>query len=136
MFGGLMDSFPEFNFAFLEAGAEFAINFKHRVRENVDQIGYLQDLLTGPIDKYFDRFYFVVDDLLLEQEGRRLVGAVEELGADRLFFGSDYPHDDGHLDTVTKIKQVKGISEEVKQKIVGGNAMTFMGGNFPRGILR
>src|SRR5215467_14170119 len=29
MFGGLMDSFPEFNFAFLEAGAEFAVNFKH-----------------------------------------------------------------------------------------------------------
>ena len=56
-----MDSFPEFNFAFLEAGAEFAINFKHRVRENVEQISYLQDMLTGPIDKYFDRFYFVVE---------------------------------------------------------------------------
>jgi len=136
MFGGLMDSFPEFNFSFLEAGAEFAINFKHRVQENVEQIGYLQDMLTGPIDKYFDRFYFVVDDLLLEEGGKRLVGAVEELGADHLFFGSDYPHDDGHLDTVTKIKQVKDISDDVREKIVGGNAISFMGGSLPRGLLR
>jgi len=136
MFGGLMDSFPEFNFSFLEAGAEFAVNFKHRVQENVEQIGYLQDMLTGPIDKYFDRFYFVVDDLLLEQGGKRLVHAAEELGTDRLFFGSDYPHDDGHLDTVTKIKQVKGISDEVKEKILGGNTMSFMGDCLPQGLLR
>jgi len=73
----------------------------------------------------------VVDDVLLEDGGKRLVGAVEELEADRLFFGSDYPHDDGHLDTVTKIKQVKGISDEVKEKIVGGNAVAFMGGSLP-----
>jgi hypothetical protein len=31
---------------------------------------------------------------------------------------------------------VKGISDEVKQKIVGGNAMAFMGGSLPRGLLR
>ena len=77
MFGGLMDSFPEFNFAFLEAGAEFAVNFKHRLQENVEQIGYLQELLTGPVDKYFDRFYFVVDDLLLEDDGKRLNNTIE-----------------------------------------------------------
>jgi predicted TIM-barrel fold metal-dependent hydrolase len=78
----------------------------------------------------------VVDDLLLEEGGKRLVGAVEELGAEHLFFGSDYPHDDGHLDTVTKIKQVKDISDEVKEKIVGGNAISFMGGSLPPGLLR
>ena len=92
-------------------------------------------MLTGPIDKYFERFYFVVDDLLLEGNGKRLSGAIEELGADRLFFGSDYPHDDGHLDTVTKIKQMKGLSEQVKEKIVGGNAISFMGGSLPERVL-
>jgi aminocarboxymuconate-semialdehyde decarboxylase len=128
MFGGLMDSFPEFNFAFLEAGAEFAVNFKHRVKENVEQIAYLQDNLTSPIDKYFDRFYFVVDDLLLEDEGKRLTAAVDELGADHLFYGSDYPHDDGHLDTASKINRLASISTEAKEKILGGNAGAFMGG--------
>ena len=35
IFGGMMDSFPEFRFAFLEAGAEFAIVLKHRIEENL-----------------------------------------------------------------------------------------------------
>jgi aminocarboxymuconate-semialdehyde decarboxylase len=135
IFGGLMDSFPEFKFAFLEAGAEFAVNFKHRVQENLEQIGYLQDMLTGPLDKYLDRFYFVVDDLLLEGGGKRLQSTVEELGADRLFFGSDYPHDDGHLDTVAKIRNMKGLSDDVKEKIVGKNALSFLGGSLPNGVL-
>jgi len=135
MFGGLMDSFPEFKFAFLEAGAEFAVNFKHRVQENVEQIGYLQDMLTGPIEKYFDRFHFVVDDLLLQEGGKRLSCAIDELGADHLFFGSDYPHEDGHLDTGAKINALSNISSEAKQKILGGNAISFMGGNLPQDVL-
>jgi aminocarboxymuconate-semialdehyde decarboxylase len=135
IFGGLMDSFPELNFAFLEAGAEFVINFKHRLKENVQQIGYLRDLLTGPIEKYFERFYFVVDDLLLEEGGKRLAGAIDDLGADHLFFGSDYPHEDGHLDTAAKIQALDNISSEAKQKILGGNVLKFMGGGLPPGIL-
>ena len=77
MFGGLMDSFPEFNFAFLEAGVSLPSTLRRRIKENVEQIAYLQDNLTSPIDKYFDRFYFVVDDLLLEDEGKRLTAAVD-----------------------------------------------------------
>ena len=128
MFGGLMDSFPEFNFSFLEAGAEFAVNFKHRVMENVEQIRYLQDMLTSPIETYFKRFYFVVDDLLLEGSGKRLRSVVEELGADQLFFGSDYPHEDGHLDTATKINALDNIPADNKKSILGGNALKFLGG--------
>jgi len=135
MFGGLMDSFPEFRFAFLEAGAEFAINFKHRVEENVEQIGYLQDMLTAPPEKYFERFYFVVDDLLLENDGKRLRYAIEELGEDNLFFGSDYPHEDGHLDTAARVQQLTGLSPAVKQKILGGNALKFLGGKLPQAAL-
>jgi predicted TIM-barrel fold metal-dependent hydrolase len=85
-------------------------------------------MLTGPIDKYFDRFYFVVDDLLLEENGKRLKIAIEELGADRLFFGSDYPHDDGHLDTAARVKGLDSIPAQTKQKILGDNTLAFMGG--------
>jgi aminocarboxymuconate-semialdehyde decarboxylase len=89
-------------------------------------------MLSGPVDKYFGRFYFVVDDLLLEEGGKRLGLAIEELGADRLFFGSDYPHDDGHLDTAAKINALTSLSREAKEKILGGNAIAFMGENLSR----
>jgi predicted TIM-barrel fold metal-dependent hydrolase len=128
IFGGLLDSFPELNFAFLEAGAEFAVNLKHRIEKNVEQIGYLEDMLATPVDKYFDRFYFVVDDLLLKENGKRLTRVIEELGVDNLFFGSDYPHDDGDLDTAARVKALENIPTESKQKILGGNVLKYMGG--------
>ncbi|MGH9987723.1 MAG: amidohydrolase family protein, partial [Nitrososphaeraceae archaeon] len=42
IFGGMMDVFPEFRFAFLEAGAEFVVVLKHRIEENLEKLGYLK----------------------------------------------------------------------------------------------
>ena len=126
IFGGMMDSFPEFRFAFLEAGAEFAIVLKHRIEENLEQIGYLRDMLAHPLGWYFERFYFLMDDRMLEKDGKLLRYAVEELGQEQLFFGSDYPHLDGHLDTAARLREMGQISDEVKEKILGKNAETLM----------
>lgn len=131
MFGGMMDAFPEFRFAFLEVGAECAVWLKHRIEENVEQIGYLRDMLSGPVEKYFDRFYFVVDDILVADNGRRLEYAINELGADHLFFGSDHPHADSHLDLGSLLKTNPRISSEVKEAILGKNAETFIGRELP-----
>jgi aminocarboxymuconate-semialdehyde decarboxylase len=127
IFGGMMDSFPEFKFAFLEAGAEFAIMLKHRMRENLEQISYLADMLTRPLDEYFRRFYFLVDDVLLEESGKRLRYALEEIGEDNLFFGTDYPHTDGHLDTCNKIADLSWLNLQAKEKILGGNVQNLIG---------
>jgi predicted TIM-barrel fold metal-dependent hydrolase len=128
IFGGMMVVFPEFRFAFLEAGAEFAVVLKHRIEENLEQIGYLRESLAHPLNWYFERFYFLVDDRMLENDGKLLRHVIEELGIDHLFFGSDYPHTDGHLDTNTKIKELTWLSEEGKEKLLGGNVQTLMGG--------
>jgi aminocarboxymuconate-semialdehyde decarboxylase len=131
IFGGTMDSFPDFKFAFLEAGAEFAIVLKHRIRENLEQIAYLRDMLAHPLDWYFDRFYFLVDDFLLSENGKRLKYAIEELGEDHLFLGSDYPHLDGHLETFGHLKNLNWLASDVKDKILGGNALKLIGRNLP-----
>jgi aminocarboxymuconate-semialdehyde decarboxylase len=129
IFGGMMDVFPDFRFAFEEAGGEFAIVLKHRIEENLEQIDYLSDMLAHPLQWYFDRLYFLMDDRMLEKEGRLLHYAIEELGADHLFFGSDFPHPDGHLDTAAELMKLSAISQDNKQKIVGGNALTLMSGS-------
>jgi predicted TIM-barrel fold metal-dependent hydrolase len=129
IFGGMMDSFPDFRFAFLEAGAEFAVMLKHRIQENLEQISYLADMLTQPLENYFKRFYFLVDDVLLEDNGKRLRYALDELGEDNLFFGTDYPHTDGHLDTCSKISDLTWLSDRGKEKLLGGNVQTLVGDN-------
>jgi aminocarboxymuconate-semialdehyde decarboxylase len=127
IFGGMMDNFPELRFAFLEAGAEFAIVIKHRVEENLEQLPDLAEKLAHPLEWYFDRFYFLLDDRMLEQNGKLLRYAVDELGADHLFLGSDYPHHDGHLDTFGRVKELSWLANESKEKILGKNAETLIG---------
>lgn len=129
IFGGMMDNFPEFRFAFLEAGVEFAVVLKHRIQEVLNEVGYLRDKITQPVENYFKRFYFVVDDILLDDEGKRLQVVMDELGEDQLLFGSDYPHTDSHLSLGEKLLRLKHISTDTKEKIFGLNAITLLGGN-------
>lgn len=125
MFGGMMDAFPEFRFAFLKVGASFATVLKHRIKENLKRVPYLRDMLTQPLENYFDRFYFPVEDLLeADDNGKLLRYAIEVLGAEHLFFGSNYPRSGGNMD-------LSAVSPEVKEKILGGNAVALMGGKLP-----
>jgi predicted TIM-barrel fold metal-dependent hydrolase len=105
----MMDVFPELRFAFLEVSARFAIDLKDRIEENLEQITYLRDMLAHPLDWYFERFYFLVDDRMLENDGKFLKYALDELGPDHLFLGSDYPHTDGHLDTFSKLQTLQWL---------------------------
>jgi len=54
------------------------------------------------------------------------VGLAKELGADRITFGSDYPHPEG-LDKPTEfVKELRGLSEDDQRKIMGGNLSALM----------
>jgi aminocarboxymuconate-semialdehyde decarboxylase len=127
IFGGMMDVFPELRFAFLEVGARFAIDLKDRIEENLEQITYLRDMLAHPLEWYFERFYFLVDDRMLDNNGKFLRYAIEELGPDNLFLGSDYPHTDGHLDTFGRLNELGGLSKDIKEKLLGANVEALMG---------
>lgn len=125
IFGGMMDAFPEFRFAFLKVGASFPAVLKQRIKTNLKHVPYLRDMLAQPLENYFDRLYFPVDDLLeADDHGKLLHYAIEVLGAEHLFFGSNYPRHGGNMD-------LGDVSPEVKEKILGGNALTLMGGNLP-----
>jgi predicted TIM-barrel fold metal-dependent hydrolase len=50
------------------------------------------------------------------------------LGPDRLLFGSDYPHEAESLETCALIKDISGVSDEAKAKILGSNAISLLGG--------
>jgi aminocarboxymuconate-semialdehyde decarboxylase len=126
IFSGMMDVFSDLRFAFLEVGARFAIDLKDRIEENLEQITYLKEMLAHPLEWYFERFYFLVDDRMLEDDGKYLRYALDELGPDRLFLGCDYPHTDGHLDTFNRVKGLAWLSTEIKEKLLGSNVEALM----------
>lgn len=126
LFGGMMNAFPEFNFLFLESCAEFAIPLKHRIRESLGELPYLRDVLTHPLDHYFDRFYYLVEEYMLENDGSLFGYLFKEVGADHLLYGSDFPHED-NLGMWQKLNDMASLPKDAKEKILGGNAQKLLG---------
>ena len=55
------------------------------------------------------------------------VGLVELLGADRVLFGSDFPHPEGMADPISFVDELTGLPDEDVRKVMGGNLARLMG---------
>ena len=49
------------------------------------------------------------------------IGLVELLGADRVLFGSDYPHPEGLADPLSFVDELSALPHDDVVKIMGGN---------------
>jgi hypothetical protein len=54
------------------------------------------------------------------------IGLVKLIGADRVCFGSDYPHIEGMAEPLTYVKELEGLSHEDMAKVMGGNLADVM----------
>jgi predicted TIM-barrel fold metal-dependent hydrolase len=54
-------------------------------------------------------------------------GLIAVLGADRVLFGSDFPHPEGMADPITFVDDLEGLPEEDIKKVMGGNLNRLMG---------
>ena len=51
---------------------------------------------------------------------------IDLLGADRVLFGSDYPHPEGMSDPITFVDDLAGLNDEMIRKVMGGNLACLM----------
>jgi predicted TIM-barrel fold metal-dependent hydrolase len=54
------------------------------------------------------------------------IGLVKLIGADRVLFGSDYPHPEGMSDPISFVDELKGLSDEDVRLVMGGNLARLM----------
>jgi predicted TIM-barrel fold metal-dependent hydrolase len=54
------------------------------------------------------------------------LGLVDLMGADRVVFGSDYPHPEGLYDPLSFVEQLSPLSHDQQAKIMGGNMARLM----------
>ena len=54
------------------------------------------------------------------------VGLVELLGADKVIFGSDYPHVEGMSDPISFVDQLDGLPDDQVRQVMGANMMDLM----------
>ena len=61
------------------------------------------------------------------------IGAVAQMvGTDRIMWGSDWPHPEGHTDPLNKVKSnISTLPEADQNKILGENALAMYGLNVP-----
>ena len=52
---------------------------------------------------------------------------VELLGADRVMFGSDYPHPEGLAEPVDFVKELSGLPADTTERVMGGNLKELIG---------
>jgi predicted TIM-barrel fold metal-dependent hydrolase len=53
-------------------------------------------------------------------------GLIELVGADRVVFGSDYPHIEGMSDPLSYVDELEGLTHEEKAMVMGGNLAEVM----------
>ncbi len=61
------------------------------------------------------------------------VGLVNAIGADRVIFGSDYPHPEGLADPLSYVDDLAGLPAGDIAKIMGGNLAQLMSVGVPTG---
>ena len=116
---GLLARFPQLRIALIENGAGWVPHLLHRLDHTWAQMP--QAFAEKP-SVTFNRHIWMHP--FHEEDPRQLV---QLLGADRVIFGSDFPHVEGLADPLSYLDELHGLDHDDIRKIMGGNMMELLG---------
>ena len=120
---GALDRFPRLKFVFLESGATWIVHWLERMDEHWETEKYVCSFKLRP-SEYFQRQCWIS----FEPDEKLIPHVIKQVGADKFFWASDFPHHDGYPGIVNMIKKaIKPLPEDDQQKVLGENAMTVYG---------
>ena len=115
---GLCSRFPDLRIAPVETGSSW-------VRHLLEELAYAYEMAPHEFDedpiKVFKRNIYIHP---FHEEDP--IGLVELLGADRVLFGSDYPHPEGMSDPLSFVDELQALDESAIRKVMGGNLAGLM----------
>ncbi|HUC37850.1 MAG TPA: amidohydrolase family protein [Acidimicrobiales bacterium] len=116
---GLLTRFPDLRIALVENGADWVFGFL----EHLDEVHRRmpQMFVEHPVDAFKRNIY------ISPFHEDKLGDLVEELGADHVLFGSDWPHPEGLAEPCSYVDHLpQDMAAETVEKIMGGNLATIM----------
>ncbi|HEX9880579.1 MAG TPA: amidohydrolase family protein [Candidatus Binatia bacterium] len=122
---GLMDRYPNLNFAFLEGGCNWVASYLERMDDHFRNPRYNARQLISRFPSEYMRSGRIVFGC--EGDEGFLGRVVGEIGADLLMYSSDYPHADRTEGTARFLAGRGDLSAAAKKDILEGNARRFYG---------
>ena len=120
--GGICARHPGLQVAFLEANCSWAPWLLWRMDEGYEREGdVFMAELTMPPSEYFARQCYIS----IEPDELPAVHMVDQLGADRVVFSTDYPHGDSRYPESVQAFLALPLSDEDKRKILWDNCARF-----------
>jgi aminocarboxymuconate-semialdehyde decarboxylase len=121
IFGGVLDRYPGLKI-FAAHGGGYLPSYIGRSDHGFDMRPEASKIQHKP-SQYLKRIYF--DSLVYTPEGLRHL--IEEVGATQVMLGTDYPFDMGAYEPEKLIAAVPGLTDEDRERILGGNAARLLG---------
>jgi predicted TIM-barrel fold metal-dependent hydrolase len=122
IFEGVPELFPRLKLAFMESGCSWVGFWMDRMDEEWEKRGEIEapECKRRPSEYVTSgRLYFHA-----EADEKSMPEAVRRLGADVLFYATDFPHwDHSAPHSIEEMKEREDLSEEVKEKILSGTAL-------------
>jgi predicted TIM-barrel fold metal-dependent hydrolase len=123
--GGVYERHPTLRFAFLESGCGWVPYWLWRLDEIEYKSSYVEvkDVIKMKPSEYFQRQCYV------SAEPEPYLGdIISYIGADRIIFGSDYPHPDHGPDIIDELIDLENlVTKPVLQEILRENPYRFYG---------
>lgn len=118
LFAEVLENFPRLTVVLAHLGAGFCDQALELARQYPDVYFDTSIAITGEENKEITQARGKCDLFLSDEEAMEMI---EEIGADRILFGSDFPCMNPRFD-IERIKRLP-LSEESKRNILGENAM-------------
>ena len=113
MFANMLGRFPNLRIASVENGAQFLPDLFRKLTSTSHKIpGYFAD---DPVEMFRRNVWinpFWEDDVEL---------IVELMGADRVLFGSDWPHIEGMPSPLDYLVELKNLDDDSRRKVLSDN---------------
>ena len=117
--GGVFERFPKLSVGVVETGCGWIAHWLELLDSKYKITGHPEMSMLP--SEYFDRQGWITG----EADEKTFPHMAQLVGAHKLMFGSDYPHEEGHEEPVAELKETIGatISQEDQDLILGGNAL-------------
>ncbi|MCU1256846.1 MAG: amidohydrolase 2 [Candidatus Angelobacter sp.] len=122
VFSGVAERFPNIKWVLGHLGGAIPY-LAERLDRGYEAFADCRKNISLPPSSYLKKFYFDTVNF----DPRALELAVNFAGASQILAGSDYPHQIGSIPKMQESLQAMRISDDDRQKILGGNAKKLLG---------